>query len=243
MHIRFRWVAMLVVALFSVRGVFAGSVDIWAFKTVAGTEYSARAAYFSVKLCRTGTQICTYGGTTDTYGKGTVNIGPSFSGWYDLYLYKNYGVNYGGEWGSQNQPLPGGAFYIPEGFTSITVSVAPRPLPPGLVAPCNYCSVYPGNFYLKWTDGLDGSRRTPVWPVTYEIWGSTTPVGWPTQPERLLIPDAPCNPDAQGKCRWYIDALDPESGRRHTWRIVVKLWIGGNVVYTTSGPSWNLVQY
>lgn len=101
----------------------AGSVDIWAYKTVAGQEYSQRAAYFSLKLCRTGTQTCTYGGTTDTNGRGNVYISPSFAGWYDLYLYKDYGANYGGEWGSQTQPIGGGAFQIPQGFTSITVSV------------------------------------------------------------------------------------------------------------------------
>lgn len=221
--------------------VFAGTAEVWAYKSIAGQEFAAVADHFSLKMCRTGTLSCYNTPGTGPNGRQTVTIGAGQSGWYDMYLYRNYG-SFGGQWGSQTQPIPGGAFYIPEGFTSITVSVAPRPLAPGLVAPCNYCSVPPGNFYLKWTDGLDASRRSPSWPVTYEIWGSTTPVGWPTQPERLLIPDAPCNPDANGNCQWYIDVLDPEPGRRHTWRIVVKLHIGGGAIYTTSGPKWNLVQ-
>lgn len=207
--------------------VSAGSTDIWVSKTIAGYEFSQRAAYFSVKLCRTGTQICTYGSPTDSYGKSNVDIGSSFAGAYDLYVYKNYGAQSGGEWGSQTQPFGGGAFNIPQGFTSINVSVPPRPLAPKLVSPCNDCGVPTGNFYLSWTNGLDSQRIAPNWPVTYEIWTSATPVGWPQGQEWLAVPDAPCNPDSQGRCRFYVDYLDPYPGAQYTWRIVVKMNVGG----------------
>jgi hypothetical protein len=219
----------------------AGYVDLYGFRSVAGQEYHDVAAYFSVKFCKTGTNICFYAQLDN--GGHYYPIVANTVGYYDLYLYKDYGANYGGEWGSDTQPIAGGPFYVPSGFSSMAASVPPRPLEPGLITPCNYCHVYPGNFYLKWTDGLDASRRTPVWPVTYDIWASETPVGWPTQPERLTVADAPCNPDAYGYCQWYVDALIPESGRQYTWRIVVKLQVGGGVVYTTSGPSWHLSQY
>lgn len=242
MRSKFVFLTGLLVSWLTASAALAGTAQIYAYKTVAGQEYAQPAAYFSLKMCRVSQpSLCYYASTTDGYGHGTVNIGLGFEGYYNLFLYKNYGVNYGGEWGSQNQPIA--AFYIPSGLTSIAVSVAPRPLPPTLVAPCNSCRVNPGNFYLKWTDGLDSQRRTSLWPVTYDIWASETPVGWPTQPEKLTVADAPCNPDSLGRCQWYVDALVPESGRRYTWRIVVKLNVGGGTVYTTSGPSWSLSQY
>jgi hypothetical protein len=222
--------------------VSAGSTDIYAFKMVAGQTTSQPADYFSVKLCRAGTQTCTFGGTTDSFGHGNVYISPSFPGQYDLYLYRNYGAQYGGEWGSQTQPIAGGSFYIPTGFTSITVWVPPRPLAPGLVSPCAYCGVPSGNFYLSWTSGLDSTRTAANWPVTYEIWTSSTPVGWPQGQEWLAVPDAPCNPDAQGRCRWYVDYIADEPGAQYTWRIVVKLNIGGGLIYKTSGQTWHIHQ-
>ena len=242
MNRKFAASGVFVISLLWAATLSAGSVDIWAYKTVAGQEYSQKAAYFSVKLCRTGTQSCTYGGTTDSFGKGNVFISPTFAGWYDLYLYKDYGASFGGEWGSQTAGIAGGAFYIPQGFTSITVSVPPRPLAPGLVSPCYGCGVPPGNFYLSWTSGLDAQRTSPVWPVTYEIWTSSTPVGWPQGQESLAVADAPCNPDAQGRCRWYVDSLAIEPGAQYTWRIVVKLNVGGGLVYRTSGSTWKLHQ-
>lgn len=242
MNRKFALFGVFLLTLACAATVSAGSVDIWAFKTVAGVEYSQRAAYFSVRLCRTGTQTCTYGVPTDSYGHGNVFISPSFAGWYDLYLYKDYGAKYGGEWGSQTQAIGGGAFYIPQGFTSITVSVPPRPLAPTLVSPCNYCGVPSGNFYLSWTSGLDSQRTASNWPVTYEIWTSSTPVGWPQGQEWLAVPDAPCNPDSQGRCRWYVDYIADEPGAQYTWRIVVKLNVGGGIVYRTSGPTWRIHQ-
>lgn len=235
--------AVVLLMLSGAATVSAGDVDIYAFKTVAGQEYAEAAGWFSVRLCRTGTQTCTYGGTTDGNGKGDIYISPSFAGYYDLYLYNDYGQKYGGEWGSETEPIGGGPFYIPTGFTSISVSVPPRPLAPTLVSPCNYCGVPSGDFYLSWTSGIDADRTYSGWPVTYEIWTSSTPVGWPQGQEWLAVPDAPCNPDSQGRCRWYVDYIADEPGAQYTWRIVVKLPVGGGQVYKTSGPTWHLHQY
>lgn len=48
---------------------------------------------------------CYYTTPTDSYGHTTVTVGIGFEGDYYLYLYRNYGVNYGGEWGSQTDPV------------------------------------------------------------------------------------------------------------------------------------------
>jgi hypothetical protein len=216
----------------------ASTVYLYGFKTISGQEFAAPAAGFTVKFCNAAINWC---GQTSLDAYGFVNTGLPSAGYYSIYLFGDYyNAASGGQWGSLTQPLAGGTFYVPEASTSISVSVPPRPLPPTLVGPCNNCTIPAGNFYLRWSNGLDSQRQN--WPVTYDIWASETPVGWATQPERLTVADAPCNTDFQGSCRWYVDALVPEQGRRYTWRIVVKLNVGGNVVYTTSGPSWRLVQ-
>ena len=226
----------LVLCLFSTSAV-AAIVDLYGLRTVAGQEYYDAASYFSFKVCVAGSQSNCYFGQLDNYGH-FYPVSLSSAGWYDIYMWRDYI-----HWGSNTQPIGGGPFYVPSVFTSISVTVPPQPLEPQLVEPCNWCHVWPGDFYLKWTDGLDSERRSPTWPVTYDIWASETPVGWPQQPERLVIPDAPCNPDAYGHCQWYVDALVPESGRSYTWRIVVKMNVGAGIIYSTSGPSWHLSQY
>jgi len=239
---KFASLAVFLLSLLWAGTVFAGSVDVYAFKMISGQTSSQPAAYFQIRMCRTGTQTCTYGVNTDPYGHGNVYISPEFAGYYDLYLYKDYGANYGGEWGDWSQPIAGGAFYIPAGNTSLTVWVPPRPLVPGLVSPCNYCGVPAGNFNLSWTSGLDAQRTAPNWPVTYEIWTSSTPVGWPQGQEWMAVSDAPCNPDAYGRCVWYVDYLATEPGAQYTWRIVAKMNIGGGLYYKTSSPTWHLHQ-
>ena len=234
---------MLAVCLaLAVPAAHAGTIDLYGFRTVAGQEYYDAASYFSFKVCKSGQTTGCYQGQLG-YTGNFYPVYVSEAGWYDIYMYRDYGWCCDGVWGSNDVPIAGGPFYVPSQFTSISMSVPPRPNAPTLVEPCNYCYVPSANFNLKWTDGLDAQRRSPNWPVTYDIWASETPVGWPEQPEHLVIPDAPCNPDANGHCTWWVDQLIVESGRRYTWRIVVKLNVGGGVVYTTSGPSWHITQY
>ncbi|HYO76073.1 MAG TPA: hypothetical protein VE010_06380 [Thermoanaerobaculia bacterium] len=217
----------------------AATVHLYGFKTISGQPLAAPAAGVTVKFCDAASNWC---GQTELDGYGFVTTGLPYAGNYYIYLYGNYyNAANGGEWGSLTQPLAGGTFYVPNGSTSITVSTPPRPLPPTLISPCNHCYVPSSNFYLRWTNGLDAQRQN--YPVTYDIWASETPVGWAQQPEHVAVADAPCNPDAQGNCRWYVDALIPEPGRTYTWRIVVKLHVGNNIIFTTSGPSWRITQY
>ena len=241
---RISLIAVLAVAAVAPAAWSQQTVDLYGFKTVAGVEYAQSAAYFTFKFCKVGSAVCNQG-TLGSTGNATFTVTQG-AGQYNLFLYRNYGYTWnGGEWGSLDIPIAGGSFTVGTSWQypySISASVPPRPLPPTLVSPCNGCQVPSSNFYLKWTNGLDADRSTSAWPVTYDIWASETPVGWSTQPEHLTVADAPCNPDANGNCQWWVNALVAEPGRRYTWRIVVKLNVGGGVVYTTSGPSWSIHQ-
>jgi len=215
-------------------GAFAWQVTCNSYKSVAGADYARTAPYMSFKFCNTSSGAC-YWGNTGGFASGVFDAP---EGTYNGFIWDPYYY----QWGSTD--LAVGQFTIfatPYGQV-ISLSAYPRPFAPTLVEPCNYCGVPNANFNLKWTDGLDADRRAANWPVTYDIWASETPNGWPTQPEHLTIADAPCNPDTNGKCTWWVDQLTPESGRQYTWRIVVKINFGQSI-YTTSGPSWHLHQY
>jgi hypothetical protein len=214
--------------------VWAYTVSVYTYDSVAGVDYARVHSNINVKLCRVGGASCSYG--ISAFGKATVSV--TQEGYYHAYIYDG-----SGKWGSTDTPDPN-LYYVYPILTEqvIRLSAFPRPLQPGLVSPCSGCLVPPGNFYLSWTNGLDWERTAPNWPVTYEIWTSSQPVGSPQGPEWLAVPDAPCNPDANGRCRWYVDFLVTEPGAKYTWRIVVKINFGGGIVYKTSGPNWTLYQ-
>jgi hypothetical protein len=211
-------------------------VSVYTYHSVSGVDYAQIAPYMRIKLhnVQYGTD---WWGSSDAYGAATISAP---SGWYQAYVWDPYYY----QWGSTDQPDPNQYYVYATPYQQvINLSAFPRPYAPNLVGPCNYCGVGQGNFDLVWTNGLDAARTAGNWTVTYDIWDSATPVGWQTQPEHLAITDAPCNPDAQGNCHWYVDYLDYSPGCQYTWRIVVKINFGGGVIYTTSGPSWHLHQY
>lgn len=228
---------MLLAAFFCVAAVpaFGYTVFVDTYKSIAGVDYAQIAPNMRVKLCRVTTGLCTSGISGST-GRATVVL--THPGAYYAYIYD---VN--GTWGSTETPDPNQySFLDTQQSQGIGLSAFPRPFAPALAAPCNNCYVPSGNFYLSWTNGLDWQRTASNWPVTYEIWTSSTPVGYPQGQEGLAVPDAPCNPDAQGRCRWYVGFIADEPGARYTWRIVVKINFGGGVVYKTSGPKWYITQ-
>lgn len=99
------------------------------------------------------------------------------------------------------------------------ISTIPAPLPPNPVYPTDGTMHVPSNLTLRWNDGLDASRRSPFWPVTYAIyykaWSYNT-----AEPASYFILGSSfaCNPDSSGACtlsfanvakgnyRWYIVA-------------------------------------
>ncbi|HEV7240028.1 MAG TPA: hypothetical protein VGQ36_12385 [Thermoanaerobaculia bacterium] len=230
-----RLILFAVLSLFAVPRAFAYAVQVYTFKSIAGVDYAQSAGGLRVKLCHATTGACSFN-TTDP--SGFANIIVNQSGDYYAYVWDSSQY----EWGSSDQPDPNTYYVFPSFQQSIGLSALPRPLEPNLVAPCNGCGVGQGNFDLVWTNGLDYARTASNWPVTYDIYTSATPVGWPQGQEGLAISDAPCNPDAQGRCHWYVDFLESMPGCQYTWRIVVKINFGGGVIYETSGPQWHLHQ-
>ena len=215
---------------------FAWSVTVYTYQSVAGRDYARIGPRMKVKLCHVTYGTC-HSGTSDLYGR--VPLAVTREGYYYAYIWDPYDY----EWGSIDTPDPN-QYYVYPMYTEqvINLSAFPRPLQPGLVSPCNNCWVGLGNFYLVWTDGLDADRRASNWPVTYEIWTSTTLPGQPQAEDYMAVADAPCNPDSRGNCRWYVDYLASCQNCKYTWRIVVKQNFGGGIVYKTSGPKWYLYQ-
>lgn len=230
-----RLVFLALLSLFIVTPAFAYSVQVYTFKSIAGVDYAENVNGMRVKLCHVTTGACHYG-MSEVWGYANIIV--TQAGYYYAYIWDPYYY----EWGSSEQPDPDTYYVWPMYQQYISLSAFPRPLEPTLVAPCNGCWVGQGDFDLVWTSGLDEDRTAPNWTVTYEIWTSATPVGWPQGQEWMPISDAPCNPDAQGNCHWYVDYLELMPGCHYTWRIVVKINFGGGVVYKTSGPQWHLYQ-
>ncbi|HEV8435462.1 MAG TPA: hypothetical protein VGR95_18785 [Thermoanaerobaculia bacterium] len=212
-------------------------VTVQTYHSVSGSDWAALGPYMSVKLHNVSTGA-NYPGYTDASGIATISAA---AGTYQVYVWD---PSYNYYWGSIDTPQPGTYTVYATPYTQVLkFSAFPRPYAPNLVSPCNYCAVGPGNFDLVWTNGLDAARTASNWPVTYEIWDSTTLPGDPQQPEWLAVSDAPCNPDASGNCHFHVDSgLGYCPGCQYTWRIVVKINFGGGFIYKTSGPSWHLHQ-
>src|SRR6476660_5768617 len=211
-------------------------VTVQTFHSVSGVDYAEIGRSMRIKLHNVSTGG-DYWGTSDSYGVSRIGAP---AGYYQAYLWDG---SYQYLWGSSEQPDPNQYYVCATPYQQvIELPAFPRPLAPNLGSPCNYCGVPQGNFDLIWTSGLDAARTAPNWAVTYEIWDSATPVGWPQGQEWLAVPDAPCNPDGQGRCHYHVDMLDYQPGAQYTWRIVVKINYGGGIVYKTSGPVWHCHQ-
>jgi hypothetical protein len=227
---------ILVLVLGVALPVSAQIVTVQTFHSVSGVDYAEVGRSMRIKLHNVSTGG-DYWGISDQNGISYIGAP---AGDYQAYLWDPYQYL----WGSSEQPDPNlYHVYATRYQQFIQLTAFPRPLAPNLVAPCNYCGVPQGNFDLVWTNGLDAARTAPNWTVTYEIWDSATPVGWPQGQEWLAVPDAPCNPDGQGQCHYHVGMLNYEPGAEYTWRIVVKINYGGGIVYKTSGPVWHCHQY
>jgi hypothetical protein len=104
--------------------------------------------------------------------------------------------------------------------TSLLIPLSPLPpLPPNPVYPGDGSLHVPASFTLRWNDGLDSSRRSPQWPVTYAIYYKAWNYG-ATEPASYFFFGSgfQCNPDSSGACtlsvsnvaagnyRWYVVA-------------------------------------
>ncbi len=88
------------------------------------------------------------------------------------------------------------------------ISTIPAPLPPNIVFPTDGSVNVPSNFTVRWTDGLDASRRFPFWPVTYAIYYRSWAIGG-TEPASYTLfgSGLPCNPDSSGVCNMAVSGV------------------------------------
>jgi hypothetical protein len=88
------------------------------------------------------------------------------------------------------------------------ISTIPAPLPPNIVFPNDGNVNVPSNFTVRWSDGLDASRRFPFWPVTYAIYYKSWGIGG-TEPTSYTLSSSgmPCNPDSSGLCTMVVTGL------------------------------------
>ncbi|HEX3094506.1 MAG TPA: hypothetical protein VHW72_17850, partial [Candidatus Angelobacter sp.] len=111
----------------------------------------------------------------------------------------------------------GSASYFTVGYQPI--STIPAPLPPNPIYPTDGTLHAPSSFTLRWNDGLDASRRSPFWPVTYAIYYKAWNYGTPEPSFYYSFGSGfQCNPDFTGACtmavanvargnyRWYVVA-------------------------------------
>lgn len=111
----------------------------------------------------------------------------------------------------------GSVAYFTVGYQPI--STIPAPLPPNPVYPTDGTLHVASNFTLRWNDGLDASRRSPFWPVTYAIYYKAWNYGTPEPASYFFFGSGfACNPDFTGACtlsvsnvargnyRWYVIA-------------------------------------
>ena len=211
-------------------------VTVQTYHSVSGVDYAEVAPSMRVKLHNINTGYDYYG-TSDPYGIARISAD---AGTYQAYIWDEYYY----QWGSTDTPDPNPyTVYATFNDQVIRLSAFPRPFAPGLFSPCDGCYVGAGYFDLVWTSGIDAARTASNWPVSYELWDSTTLPGYPQQAEWEAISDMPCNPDSAGRCVYHVGYLDTCHGCMYTWRIVVKIDFGGGIVYKTSGPSWKLYQY
>ena len=104
--------------------------------------------------------------------------------------------------------------------TNLLIPLSPLPpLPPNPVYPGDGSLHIPASFTLRWNDGLDSSRRSPQWPVTYAIYYKAWNYGSPEPVSYFFFGSGfQCNPDSSGACtlsvsnvaagnyRWYVVA-------------------------------------
>lgn len=218
---------------------------------VSGTGYkyttsgSVRAQYFQVKFCPDDGGLPSLHNCRSEWTDQSGNYRIDVDAGYRDPEYRDFWVYLWSDsdpWGSSTQPLGKRRIRAP-GMEGVSLVAPPVPLQPRLISPANGALIDYRSVPLKWTDGLDGGRRTTRYTTTYEIWTTATPPGVPRGPEGLSVPDAPCNREASTNyCVFVAGPLDRYPGVVYTWRIVPKLNTnipqpGSNAPTIYRGPS------
>lgn len=167
---------------------------------------------FFIRFCRVDPSrtppIASQCTNTFTFADGTYGTGLS-AGDYYVFVWRHDVF-----WGSETYPFGFvRIFPVPDQVLHLT-GVPPRALPPTAVNPANNSVNRPTSFTLQWSDGLDNLRRSPNWPVTYDIYASGNEF-----PENLVFSNIPCN--GVGTCSINVSGLVYST--RYQWRVVAKI--------------------
>lgn len=205
------------------------------------SPYAQTGAYFYSKLCNRTTGYCNQQPSNSLGWADYTSLPP---GSYNGFVW--HGTDYGSE------AVPIGMYTIYDSPPNaqhqyMTFVAYPRPLVPTLQS-CNYVGActYPAMtpFDLLWSNAQDAARTAAGWTMTYDILTATKPAGGTWGPMLVTVPDAPCNPNSAGKCRWHVDGLAAiAGGAEYQWKIRAKLSFSGETyIYTTDSGIGHAYQ-
>jgi len=123
---------------------------------------------------------------------------------------------------------------------TLSIIPLPTPLPPNPVYPTDGTLHVPSSFTLRWNDGLDTSRRNPLWPVTYYIYykfwayGAAEPASYALDGNGQA-----CNADSTGACTRAVPSIGDGNYR---WYVVASMDVSAstgvaNSILSTQGNA------
>ena len=153
----------------------------------------------------------------DSSGTCTLPVSNVAAGNYRWYVVANMDVSISTGVPNSIESTQSSTAYFTAGYQPI--STIPAPLPPNPIYPGDGTLHVASNFTLRWNDGLDASRRSPFWPVTYAIYYKAWNYGT-AEPNFYYFFGSgfQCNADFTGACtlpvsnvargnyRWYVVA-------------------------------------
>ena len=112
------------------------------------------------------------------------------------------------------------------------ISTIPAPLPPNPIYPGDGALNVSSSFPVRWNDGLDASRRNPLWPVTYAIYYKYWPFG-SIEPANytLVVAAQPCNSVTFGTCETFVTG-EPDGNFR--WYVIANMDVSASTGISNS---------
>src|SRR5215213_5365777 len=194
---------------------------------IGGTEPASYSLFASGLPC-----------TADSNGLCTMAVSGLGAGNYRYYIVANMDVS--SSTGVSNSILTTQSATALFSTSNILTSMIPAPLPPTAVYPHDGLLDAPSSFTLRWTDGLDVSRRSSLWPVTYAIYYKSWPAGG-AEPSSysLFASGLPCEPDSAGACTKPVSNMSVGNYRFYVLaNMDVSASTGvANSILSTQGPA------
>jgi hypothetical protein len=112
------------------------------------------------------------------------------------------------------------------------ISTIPAPLPPNPIYPGDGALNVSSSFPVRWNDGLDASRRNPLWPVTYAIYYKYWPFGgFEPANYTLVVAAQPCNSVTFGTCETFVTG-EPDGNFR--WYVIANMDVSASTGISNS---------